>query len=375
MRLCRAAGAACKEAGDDGRVTSRMWSRPLNVFCLTVGLQWTFCAGGGHAAEPADALWGRILELDAGPREPQFAPEQTGQVVMRHLVAQEEALRVFISSWSSDPRAFEAGLRMARLQQIRADLEGAPNRLDEAARILEELGRRAVGIQTAEVEFAQLAMEMRTSRVVAPERREHLLGSARRFARRYPEDRRLGALYAEMASLFADQPKVMRTLLIQAELNARGEDLRRRIADDLKRVDWVGKELPLDFNGMDGEHLNVSGMKGGVGAVLFFSAGSPQSRGAIQGLKKAMDGLPKGALRVLAVSVDTRAEPVKALWREAGVDWPVAFDPAGWEAVGVRALGVNAIPVVWLLDRRGRLRSLVGLQATVTQVRQLLNER
>jgi hypothetical protein len=369
----------CFWGGQEGqRVGGRLgWVGVLSgagfrvMFFCTVLL---VCGGGlAVAQESAEVLWAKVVALDAGPGERNFAVEQTGQVVARHLEAQEQALNAFLSAFPADPRSFEAGLRMARLQQIRADLEGNRKRLVEAGRILGELAKRAVGAQVAEVEFARLAMEMRTLGGV--EKREQLLGAARSFARRFPDDRRIPALYAEMAVLYADQPRTMRSLLLQAEPLAKRPDLRQRIADDLKRVEWVGKEVPISLRGWDGRTFEEAGGRTGVSAVMFFAAGSPRSRQAAESLKKALEPLPRGEVKVFGVCVDGQLEGVRSLWKECGLDWWVAVDAAGWDSPAVRNLGVNSVPSVWLLDRKGRLRSLAGLQGTETQLRQLLSER
>ena len=57
--------------------------------------------------------------------------------------------------------------------------------------------------------------------------------------------------------------------------------------------------------------------------------------------------------------------------KSRALTWPVAFDGKGWESPLVRGLGINALPTVWLLDARGRLRSLNALENTVAQIRQL----
>ena len=56
------------------------------------------------------------------------------------------------------------------------------------------------------------------------------------------------------------------------------------------------------------------------------------------------------------------------------VTWPVIFDGKGWESPLIRELGINELPTVWLLDAKGRLRSLNALEGTAAQVRQLLKE-
>ena len=54
-----------------------------------------------------------------------------------------------------------------------------------------------------------------------------------------------------------------------------------------------------------------------------------------------------------------------------GITWPVAFDGKSWEGELVRSLGINALPTVWLLDKRGRLRVLNASAGTAELLRQL----
>ena len=78
---------------------------------------------------------------------------------------------------------------------------------------------------------------------------------------------------------------------------------------------------------------------------------------------------------MLGVSLDEKREALDAVLKTRALTWPVAFDGKSWESPLVRALGINAVPTVWLLDARGRLRSLNALDGTTSQVRLLLRER
>src|SRR4030095_2628754 len=91
------------------------------------------------AAASADEAWGRIVALDAGPQLQTRNAADARVAAMAHLDTQEAALRKFIADYSSDAHVFEARLRLARLLQIRADVEGNSKSSAEAARLLDEL--------------------------------------------------------------------------------------------------------------------------------------------------------------------------------------------------------------------------------------------
>ena len=62
---------------------------------------------------------------------------------------------------------------------------------------------------------------------------------------------------------------------------------------------------------------------------------------------------------------DPQPEPGYSYWA----------DGKGWESPVVRDLGINGLPTVWLLDGKGRLRSLNALEGAAGKARQLFTDR
>ncbi len=316
--------------------------------------------------------WGRVTILDAGPQNRSGTDARSA--ALAHLDAQEKALRDFLGAHPQDSHAFEGRLRLSRLLQIKGSIQGSPKSIEEGRRLLDQLDAGATTPeQRVEVDFARVTLLMRSMRAPTPESRERLHEAARRFQRAHPDDRRLPALLAEVAALFSLQPKTMRALLLEAEPNARDEDLKGRIADDLKRLDLLGQPLPFQASGLNGKPIDLAELRGSVVLLVFFARWSPPSLEALDSLKRTVAQMPNSGVRVVAMSLDPKPEPVSELLRERNLSWPVAFDGKGWESPLIRSLGINALPTVWLLDKQGRLRSLNALESTSSQVRQLLN--
>jgi peroxiredoxin len=331
-------------------------------------------AAGGTAvrAGGADADWKELVELDAGPQQkPQNAAEAR-DIVLAHLAKQDKALRAFLAAHPKDAHAFEARLRLARLLQLRGGIEDSDKLRAEGKRVFDELEKTATPEQKVEVDFSKITRMMRSLRQPTQAQRDDLLTAARKFQHDHAGDHRIAALLAEVAVLFDAQPKIKAALLTDAQSLATDEELKHRVADDLKRVELVGREVSQTFPALNGGEINLSDLRGKPLLIIFFAEFSPPSLTAIATVQRAVAELPRGSVQVLGVCLDEKRAPIESLTKARGIAWPIAFDGKGWESPVVRTLGINALPTVWLLDERGRLRSLNALDGTVPQVRQLL---
>ena len=187
-------------------------------------LRWLSCfavvlafGSASLRAGDAEADWKEIIALDAGPQEQPQTAEAARAMVTAHVAKQERALRGFLTAHPQDPRVFETRLRLARLLQIRGDIEQSDKQRAEGKRQLDELEKTATPEQRVELDFAKVSRLMRNLRQVTPARRDELLAAARKFQADHPGDRRIAALLAEVATLFDAQPKTKEALLTEAQ--------------------------------------------------------------------------------------------------------------------------------------------------------------
>jgi len=197
-----------------------------------------------------------------------------------------------------------------------------------------------------------------------------MFDAARAFQASHPTDRRLPGLLAEISTLFDLQPKTKQSLLIAAQSRATDEDLKSRIADDLRRIDLIGQEISLRFEAPDGTAVDVADYRGTPVLVMFFSSWSPPAVQAVMSLQKALSDIPADQVQVVGVSLDRNREPLERLVTDQKISWPIICDGKGWESPLIRGLGINSLPTAWLLDREGRLRSLNALIETTGQVKE-----
>lgn len=319
--------------------------------------------------------WQAVTTLDAGPSGQPDSPKAAGTMVVNHLAKQEKALRTFLAAHPEDAHAFEAQLRLSRALQIHAEFEGSEKMRTEAKQILDSLEKTVTPEQRPELEFSKITRMMRMLKPSVPGRREDLLKAARDFATEYPTDRRIAALFTEVASLFYTQPKLKESILEDARATAKDPDLKSRIEDDLKRLHLLGQEIPLKFTSVQGQEIDIASFAGRPVFIIFFSQNSVPSMLALTKLQQEVAKLPQGSIRVFGVSLDRNRETVLENLKQRGLSWPTAWDGKGWEGSVVRGFGINTLPTVWLLDTKGKLRSLNALEEAAGLARGLMEKQ
>ena len=336
------------------------------LWAISLALVATASAGS------PDEDWQAVLALDAGPQAQSRTGAEAQAALLSHLAAQERALRAFITTHASDARQFDARLRLARLFALRGEIQNDTKLRNEAERGLAALEKTATPEQRAEIDFARLSQAMRRANSPETMDRDALLARARKFQSAHPADRRVPQILVEIATLFDSRPETKHKLLLEALPYASDEETKSRIADDLRRIALLGETLVLSGPSTDGKTIDISDYRGRVVIVSFFATWSPQSILALDALKRALAPLPKERVQLIAVSLDTKPEPLGELLKSRAVAWPVIRDGKGWESPLIRGFGINTLPTVWLVDREGKLRSLDALERTAGQVQKIL---
>lgn len=119
-----------------------------------------------------------------------------------------------------------------------------------------------------------------------------------------------------------------------------------------------------------------AGYAGRVLAIRFWADWCPYCRKEMAELQPVYERLRGRGLEILAVNVAQDRDTVSRFVAPLGIGYPVLLDPEGTVA---RGYGVKALPVTWLVDRRGVVRGKIVGEATpevfAAKVTELLDER
>jgi hypothetical protein len=320
--------------------------------------------------------WAYIISLDSGPKAKPTTRDEAALVARNHLLLQRKAIEQFLLRYPGDPRAFDARLKIARILAAEGKMANNPGQVDQALKILADLEKSSgVGREKlAEAGFARASLAMQNQKGSSQQTRESIVWAAQNFTAKYPGDRRGPRLLVEAATVCDDAPNQKRDLLEEALRLTDEEPLKRRIADDLRRVDLLGKALELKMSSISGGPIDLSTLRGNVVVLIFWSADSPPSLLWLRDFRTSWEALPKEHLRVVTVSLDESRATFYNRFRELHADWPTHFDGLGWRGPIARSLGINAVPAVWIIDKKGILRSINARSSYEMWISQLLRE-
>jgi peroxiredoxin len=320
----------------------------------------------------ADADWKRLVALDAGPGKEPATAQDALKISLDHIDAQEKALRAYLKEHPDSAHEFDAKLRLARLLGMRAELKDQLEP-DEADRLMKEAEEIAKTPQhRADLDFMRVSQIMRRAqgKRPTPEAREAIMAGVRRFQKAHPQDPRIAVLLLETSTLFEGEVKTKEGLLREASRLTSDPALKAQIADDTKRIAFLGRPLALQFTGLDGKNYDARSWRGRPAILVFFASASEPARVAFADLQEQLAQFGNEVV-LIGVSLDAKREETAKFLEERKSAIPVAWDGKGWSGEIVQRLGINAVPSAWLIDPKGVVRSLDALEDPAGMVKQV----
>jgi hypothetical protein len=350
-----------------------MISLPRIASLLAIAL----LAAASFARADADADWAAIVKLDQGPGQTPASRDEALRIATAWFARQSAALRAFIAAHPSDPRVLDAKLRLTSIRAAEGEMTGKPAEVHAA--LLEFLAlEKSPDVPPArlpDVSFRRISLQMQTLEGTPAQIREAVVTAAKNYAARFPNDKRAPRLLVEAATQCDDVPNTMRDLLLTAKGLSREPALDERIADDLRRLDSLGRPVTAKFSTIQGGTIDLGRLRGRVVVLVFWAAESPPSVIWMESFLPELRKLADPQLTVIGVSLDSDRANLLGAMKALGVNWPTHFDGKGWDNALGRQLGINALPTVWVLDKKGNLASLNARETYAPLIRQLLRER
>lgn len=322
----------------------------------------------------ADEDWAALTSLDAGPRQKPSTRDDARLLARNHLLLQHKTAQAFLQKYPQDPRAVDARIRLATVVATLGSLDNDQAKVDDAIRQLAAIEASAPADKQADAGFLRVSLYMQSRRGDMGRLREEIVRAARNFQAKYPGDKRGPRLLVEAATVCDDSPDLKISLLDEAQAATNEEALLRRIADDRKRISHLGRPLDLTLTTPAGRAFQLASLRGQAVILVFWSTDSPHSLLWLRDFRAAYPSLPRDQFRVVLINLDTDPATWKKGLQELPAQWLHHFDGRGWEGELPRSLGINALPSVWVLDKKGIVRSINARSNYQTWLRMLSRE-
>jgi len=185
------------------------------------------------------------------------------------------------------------------------------------------------------------------------------------------EEYKLGVLALQKE--FPNQPEIQQMLLTVAmnseapeatpilrgiTNSAAPDELKNAAAEQLKKLDAVGKPVGIQFAALDGRQVDVEKLKGKVVLIDFWATWCRPCVRALPDVKAAYGKYHSQGLEVVGISLDKEKDTLTKFIAENDMQWPQYFDGLFWQNKFARQYGIESIPAMWLLDKQGLLRDI-----------------
>jgi thiol-disulfide isomerase/thioredoxin len=215
-----------------------------------------------------------------------------------------------------------------------------------------------------------------------PVAQQDALNRLQQLAKDHPDDLSVAAAAIAIAQ---SQNNATPELLAAArkvlpQLNSpQAQAVAQQLADEEKLEALQGKPLVVSGPQLGGKPFSTADWKGKVVLVDFWASWYPPCVAELPNIVKAYTDYHDKGLEVLGVSNDMSPDDLqKFLTAHPEMPWPQLFDPDAakaqqWNPITL-GYGINGIPTMFLIDKKGILRSVDARQNMDDLIPKLIQE-
>ena len=132
---------------------------------------------------------------------------------------------------------------------------------------------------------------------------------------------------------------------------------------EIKRAEAIGKPFELEFDdAISGEHITMKRLRGEIVVIDFWATWSGPSVGHINALKDIYHKYHDHGVEFLGISLDFPARrgglaKLREFVARNAIPWPQYFQGNAWQSEFSRTWGITTLPMIFVVDAKGLLRS------------------
>lgn len=296
-------------------------------------------------AADGDAEWQKVSEAIEAIKSPKKRPnsrEEAIEFLKTSLKAFDDAVAAAMKAAPTNPGRYDAALFESMVGRAR-EMAGV-NVSAKPAATLEEI------IQAADAKPETKSEASFISVMQAYEATEESGGDT-------------GAWIAKAEKHLKDFPSGSRNQMVEGKIKS------IKATADLKT-----KPLDMKFTAVDGREVDLSKMQGKVVLIDFWATWCGPCVAELPNVLKAYKELHPKGFEIIGISLDSDKAKLESFVKERGMEWPQYFDGKSWRNEISSQYGINSIPAMWLVNKKGMVVSTNARGGLEEKVQKLLAE-
>lgn len=320
-------------------------------------------AKGKAAKLSVDESWAKIERLRSEPAGQPKSQQELMQMITQWLKGQEEAGQDFIKAFPKDPRHYTAQMIVLEAQMQLAQItNGAQDNVpspENASKLINEVLSAADAPEDAKAEAMFVRTMLMASTTEANVERDlaPILKSSTEYLTKYP-NHKLAPQMRQVQLQLAAQSKTPEADTILKQLS---EDKNPEISEMAKHLvegrqklaEITSKPLDLKFKTTDGAEVDLAAERGKVVFLDFWASWCAPCMREMPHVVSIYKKYHNKGLEIYGISLDEDQAEMEAAAKKNGAAWPQYFDGKRFENDISTKFGVDAIPSVWLIDKKG----------------------
>jgi len=280
------------------------------------------------ADDSADALWQKVEDAMNGIKKPAQRPKSREEAVAnfkKGLAEFDTAEAAFLAKAPNDARRWKAVLFAAQTSKPR-EIVGLPAKGDPTAGLADILKAGDADPETKGDASAILVLEGAADLDNGTAKLDGWTKLAEAHLKSFPEHPRNAAIKS-----------MMQTQKALAEIRT--------------------KPLDLKFTATDGHEVDLAALRGKVILIDFWATWCGPCVAELPNVLKAYEKLHPKGFEIVGISLDSDRAKLEGFIKEKNMTWPQFFDGKGWNNEISSRFGIQSIPAMWLVDKKGMVVS------------------